>query len=127
MFTARRYAVPHLSEPYLRLNRRLTRFRRLTRLICPLAIVLNNGGYKAPKGAAMRQYPDSLVTTGPADNLFVTFPEEPAYEKIAEAAGGAWGKCVSTSGELQEAILEGIRVVQVEKRCACLNVFLEKL
>jgi len=101
-----------------------------------LTIVLNNGGWKAPKMSMLGCHPTghgSRATSGA--ELSVGFgPHCPDYSQIAVAAsaGWAWGKRVGVDGgnvkeELSAAMAEAIRVVLEERRCAVLDCVLESI
>ncbi|KAJ7224108.1 thiamine pyrophosphate enzyme, N-terminal TPP binding domain-containing protein [Mycena pura] len=101
-----------------------------------LTIVLNNGGWKAPKMSMLGCHPTghgSRAASGA--ELSVGFgPHCPDYSQIAVAAsaGWAWGKRVGADGgnvkeELSAAVAEAIRVVLEERRCAVLDCVLESI
>ena len=67
-------------------------------------------------------YPDGHGSTATMNNLSVGFgPDMPDYAQVAVAAGGAWGKRVSTVDEVQAVLEEAVRVVVEEKRCAVVD------
>ncbi|KAK2592300.1 hypothetical protein QQS21_009990 [Conoideocrella luteorostrata] len=83
-----------------------------------LTIVLNNGGWKAPRNSAKLVYPSGLVSSATEDELNISFRPSPNYAALAEAASGldttdgqshkadAWmkGWRVGTVGELKAAM-----------------------
>jgi hypothetical protein len=78
----------------------------------------------------LRMHPTGYGSKASGDKLSVGFgPNCPDYSQIAVAAsaGWAWGKRVSTGGKaaLESAILEGVRVVVSERRCAVIDCLLE--
>ncbi|KAK4704376.1 hypothetical protein P7C70_g1834, partial [Phenoliferia sp. Uapishka_3] len=112
-----------------------------------LTIVLNNGvrpvfilsltneslirlvfqGWKSPRLSLLGVHPNGIASQATAQELNVSFgPDAPDYGGIAAAAGGAWSRKVSKASELEEAMIEAIRVVVEEKRCAVLDCWLER-
>jgi len=86
-----------------------------------MTIVFNNGGWIAPTDAVKSQHPDGYsVNEGMYWNSFEPSPE---YEKIAEAAGGAFGAKVSDPSQLKCVLEEGLAAVH-SGRCAVINVVL---
>jgi len=100
-----------------------------------LTIVLNNGGWKAPKMSMLGCHPTGYGSQASSGaELSVGFgPHCPDYSQIAVAAsaGWAWGKRVGGDGnvkeELNAAIAEAVRVVLEERRCAVLDCVLESI
>ncbi|KAF8518502.1 thiamine diphosphate-binding protein [Hysterangium stoloniferum] len=93
-----------------------------------LTIVLNNGGWKSPKLSMLGMHPTGYGSKTESQNLNVTFgPESPDYSQLAVYAGGAWGKRIFKSEEVECAIKEAINVVLEEKRCAVLDIIIEPL
>ncbi|KAJ7066447.1 thiamine pyrophosphate enzyme, N-terminal TPP binding domain-containing protein [Mycena amicta] len=104
-----------------------------------LTIVINNGGWKAPKLSMLGCHPTghgSLAASGA--ELSVGFgPDVPDYAQIAVAAssGWAWGKRIGVhvrpgndlKEELSEAMSEAVRVVLEERRCAVLDCVLDSI
>lgn len=90
-----------------------------------LQVVLNNRGWKSPKRAALAIHPDGYASR--ANQLDTSFDPAPDYAGIATAAGGAWGRQVRDPAEIDAAIVEGLRVVREEKRCAVLDIWLDHL
>lgn len=67
-------------------------------------------------------YPTGLGSKASGDRLSTGFgPDMPDYAQIAAAAGGAWGRRVSDSSEVNDTFEEAIRVVLEEKRCAVVD------
>ncbi|RYP61259.1 hypothetical protein DL770_009823 [Monosporascus sp. CRB-9-2] len=59
-----------------------------------LTIVLNNGGWKAPRNSTELVYPTGLSTSASDDEINVSFRPTPNYAALAEAAAGSdvgWG------------------------------------
>ncbi|KAI0841287.1 putative thiamine pyrophosphate enzyme [Hypoxylon sp. FL0890] len=93
-----------------------------------LTIVLNNGGWKAPRNSTQLVYPNGLNTAATDDEINISFRPTPNYAALAEAAAGsevgwgnttedtkAWMKGVraSTVGEFKKALqLANSRVIK---------------
>ncbi|RYO80882.1 hypothetical protein DL766_010451 [Monosporascus sp. MC13-8B] len=84
-----------------------------------LTIVLNNGGWKAPRNSTELVYPTGLSTSASDDDINVSFRPTPNYAALAEAAAGSevgWGNTPAnaevwikgmrarTVGDLKEAL-----------------------
>ncbi|KAI1765267.1 putative thiamine pyrophosphate enzyme [Hypoxylon sp. FL1150] len=54
-----------------------------------LTIVLNNGGWKAPRNSAMLVYPDGYSAKASEDEINISFRPTPNYAALAEAAAGS--------------------------------------
>ncbi|KAI0528300.1 thiamine pyrophosphate enzyme, N-terminal TPP binding domain-containing protein [Xylaria bambusicola] len=96
-----------------------------------LTVILNNGGWKAPRNSTELVYPEGLTTIASDDEINVSFRPTPNYAALAEAATGseidwdniqdkseAWmhGVRVRTVGEMREALkLASSRVGDEEK------------
>lgn len=87
-------------------------------------IVLNNGGWRAPRLSALAVHPVGYASR--TDDLDVSFDPAPDYAGIAAAAGGAHARTVKTVEEVDEAIAEALRVTRDERRCAVLDVWLTR-
>jgi acetolactate synthase-1/2/3 large subunit len=85
-----------------------------------LQIVLNNGGWRAPKMSALTVHPDGSVSK--SKDIGVAFAEPPDYSGVAAAAGGAFARKVTRPDELDGALEEALRAVRDENRCAVLDV-----
>ncbi|KXN85069.1 Benzoylformate decarboxylase [Leucoagaricus sp. SymC.cos] len=97
-----------------------------------LTIVLNNGGWNAPKASMMGVHPTGHGSKVSIHRLTTGFgPDCPDYVQIAVAAssGWAWGRKLGV-GEfvgqdaLEKSIAEAIRVVVEERRCSVLDCVL---
>ena len=86
-----------------------------------LTIVFNNGGWTAPKFAVARAHPDGFAVR--TQTFWTDFNPAPAYDKIAEAAGGAFAETVSDPAALKAVIEKGRAAVKTG-RCAVINVIL---
>ncbi|TRX90566.1 hypothetical protein FHL15_008539 [Xylaria flabelliformis] len=96
-----------------------------------LTVVLNNGGWKAPRNSTQIVYPEGLNTSASDDEINTSFRPSPNYAALAEAAAGsevgsannpdnsgAWmhGVRVKTVGELRQALqLARVRVAEEGK------------
>jgi len=88
-----------------------------------LTVVLNNGGWTAPRFATSDKHPDGYaVRTG---EYFASFEPAPAYDKIAEAAGGALALTVDGAEALEEALKAGFDAIH-SGRSAVLNVLVAR-
>lgn len=90
-----------------------------------LQIIYNNRGWKAPKLSTLAIHPDGYASQ--AEEMGVSFDPPPDYSGIAAAAGGAFARIVRRPEDLQPALDEAIRVVQQDRRCAVLDVWLPRL
>ena len=90
-----------------------------------LQVIYNNRGWKAPKFSALAIHPDGYASR--AGEIDVSFDPPPDYSAIAAAAGGAFAKIVRRPEEVEASVAEALRVVREEKRCAVLDVWLERL
>jgi acetolactate synthase-1/2/3 large subunit len=87
-------------------------------------IVLNNGGWRAPRLSALGVHPDGYASV--TDDLDISFDPPSDYAGIAAAAGGAHARVVKTVEEVDEAIAEALRVTREEGRCAVLDIWLAR-
>ena len=90
-----------------------------------LQVVYNNRGWKSPKLSALAVHPDGYASR--ANELDVSFDPPPDYAGIAAAAGGAFARIVRQADEVDDALQQALHAVQVEKRCAVLDVWLPHL
>ncbi|KAJ5568433.1 Thiamine pyrophosphate enzyme C-terminal TPP-binding [Penicillium hetheringtonii] len=65
-----------------------------------LLIVLNNGGWNAPKVSALLVHEHGLSSKANRKDLNISFEPSPDYPGIAKAAGNAWGGHGNNSGRL---------------------------
>ncbi|CAG8220131.1 unnamed protein product [Penicillium salamii] len=86
-----------------------------------LMVVLNNGGWNAPKVSALLVHKNGLSSKSNRRDLNISFDPSPDYPGIATAAGNAWGASVTTQGELDSTIQEATAIVQGGK-CAVIEV-----
>ncbi|KAI4700663.1 hypothetical protein J4E81_003625 [Alternaria sp. BMP 2799] len=76
-----------------------------------LTIVLNNGGFKAPKNSTALVYPDGLNAGATDEEMNISFRPSPNYAALAEAATGSQSSNASTQDPDQW--MEGVRVDSV--------------
>ncbi|CAG8036001.1 unnamed protein product [Penicillium nalgiovense] len=86
-----------------------------------LLVVLNNGGWNAPKVSALLVHKEGLSSKSNRRDLNISFDPSPDYPGIAAAAGKAWGATVTTQSELDPAIKNATNVIQGGK-CAVVEV-----
>ena len=87
--------------------------------------MLNNGGWRAPRFSAIGVYPDGHASK--SSDLNIAFDPAPDYGGIAAAAGGAFARRVEKPGDVDTAIEQALHAINVEKRCAVLDVLLAHL
>jgi acetolactate synthase-1/2/3 large subunit len=80
-----------------------------------LHVVLNNGGWRAPRQAVLSVHPGGIAAHAP--DIDIHFPQAPDYAGIAAAAGGAHAETVRTAAELPAALQRALHAVRVD-RCA---------
>lgn len=85
-----------------------------------LQVVLNNGGWNAPRHSALAIHPDGHASR--ANDLDIGFDPPPDYAGIAAAAGGAHARLVTKPEDVEDAIAEAFRAVRDEARAAVLDV-----
>lgn len=90
-----------------------------------LQVIFNNGGWRSPKMSTLAVHPDGYASR--ADAIGVEFDPAPDHAAIAAAAGGAYARKVERPEEVEAAIVEALRVVRKEKRCAVLDVRVPRL
>ncbi|KAI1177943.1 putative thiamine pyrophosphate enzyme [Nemania sp. FL0916] len=77
-----------------------------------LTVVLNNGGWKAPRNSTQLVYPEGLNTSASDDEINISFRPTPNYAALAEAAAGSetgWNNKL----ESPESWMHGLRVKTV--------------
>ncbi|OTB15876.1 hypothetical protein K445DRAFT_74943 [Daldinia sp. EC12] len=95
-----------------------------------LTIVLNNGGWKAPRNSTELVYPKGLNTSATDEEINISFRPTPNYAALAEAAAGSevgW----DNAAENADTWMKGLRVRTVKEfkealRTASLRVAEEK-
>ncbi|KAI3330339.1 thiamine pyrophosphate enzyme [Ustulina deusta] len=104
-----------------------------------LTVLLNNGGWKAPRNSTQLVYPTGLNTSASDDEVNVSFRPTPNYAALAEAAAGSevgwennsgrpgtWmrGLRVRTVGELRDALRLARRRVAEERRGMLIEILM---
>ncbi len=84
-----------------------------------LHVVLNNGGWRAPRQAVLSVHPDGIAARAP--NIDIHFPEPPDYSAIAAAAGGAHPEKVRSVAEVKPALERALRAIRDERRSAVID------
>jgi len=84
-----------------------------------LHVVLNNGGWRAPRQAVLSVHPDGIAAQAP--NIDIHFPEPPDYSAIAAAAGGAHPEIVRSVAEVKPALERALHAVLSERRAAVID------
>ncbi|KAF3015296.1 hypothetical protein E8E14_007878 [Neopestalotiopsis sp. 37M] len=105
-----------------------------------LTVVLNNGGWKAPRNSTKLVYPQGLINSASDDEANVSFRPSPNYAALAEAAAGAdesavdqaddteqWMKGIRarTVGDLRNALEEANTRVAEENRGMLIEVLID--
>ncbi|KAK8875218.1 thiamine pyrophosphate enzyme [Apiospora arundinis] len=81
-----------------------------------LTILLNNGGWKAPRNSANLVYPNGLNTSATDDELNISFRPTPNYAGLAEAAAGSeFGRSNDTAESSTGVWMKGTRVRTVRE------------
>ncbi|KAH7411763.1 thiamine pyrophosphate enzyme [Phaeosphaeria sp. MPI-PUGE-AT-0046c] len=94
-----------------------------------LIVVLNNGGWNAPRNSVEMVYPDGLNKSATADELSLSFKPSPNYAAMAEAVAGGeegWmmGVRVRTVSEMKEALEMALERVQREGKAMVIEVLM---
>jgi len=84
-----------------------------------LHVVLNNGGWRAPRQAVVSIHPDGIAARAP--NIDIHFPQPPDYSAIAAAAGGAHPEIVRSVAEVKPALERALRAIREERRAAVID------
>ncbi|KAF2424241.1 putative thiamine pyrophosphate enzyme [Tothia fuscella] len=77
-----------------------------------LLIVLNNGGWNAPKVSALLVHQNGMAAANDRKYLNMSFEPSPDYAGIAAAAGGAWGAKVIEIDQVKSTLKQAIDKVQ---------------
>ncbi|KAL1863959.1 hypothetical protein VTK73DRAFT_6279 [Phialemonium thermophilum] len=77
-----------------------------------MLIVLNNGGWNAPKSSAVLLHKDGRSVKTNRKDLHLSFDPSPDYPAVAAATGKAWGAIVTSGDDLDKTIEEAIGVVR---------------
>ena len=84
-----------------------------------LHVVLNNGGWRAPRHAVLSVHPEGIAAKSP--NIDIDFPQPPDYAGIAAAAGGAHAERVKSVAEVKPALERALQAIRKEKRAAVID------
>jgi acetolactate synthase I/II/III large subunit len=92
-----------------------------------LTIILNNRGWRAPKGSTLALYPHGQASIATADDIHCSIDPPPDYAGIAIAASGgtALGIKVETPAEVIPALEKALEAVKGGRQ-ALLDVWLPK-
>jgi acetolactate synthase-1/2/3 large subunit len=90
-----------------------------------LTIILNNRGWRAPKGSTLALYPHGQASIASADDIHCSIDPPPDYAGIARAAGNAVGIKVEKPEEIGPALDEALKTLK-SGRQALLDVWLPK-
>lgn len=85
-----------------------------------LQVVLNNGGWNAPRFSALNVHRAGYASR--AESLDLSFDPAPDYAGIAEAAGGARPFRVTRAEEVEPAFVEALRTVREDRRSAVVDL-----
>ncbi|KAK1765326.1 thiamine pyrophosphate enzyme, N-terminal TPP binding domain-containing protein [Phialemonium atrogriseum] len=77
-----------------------------------LLIVLNNGGWNAPKVSALAVHKEGYSSRANRRDLNISFDPSPDYPGIATASGKAWGATVTSGDDVDRVLEEAISVVR---------------
>ncbi|NLB29270.1 MAG: thiamine pyrophosphate-requiring protein [Clostridiales bacterium] len=86
-----------------------------------MTVIFNNQGWNAPKAITAGQHPGGYAVA--SDNFRASLSPSAQLEIVAEAAGGAFARCVSDPAELRNVLRDGMAAVK-GGRCAVINVVL---
>ncbi|KAI9154773.1 NAD-dependent aldehyde dehydrogenase [Paramyrothecium foliicola] len=77
-----------------------------------LLIVLNNGGWNAPKVSALLVHKEGYSSRHNRKDLSLSFEPSPDYSGIAAAAGNAYGGVIKTPHQVDSVLQEAVKIVQ---------------
>ncbi|MGC4029893.1 MAG: thiamine pyrophosphate-requiring protein [Steroidobacteraceae bacterium] len=89
-----------------------------------LQVVLNNGGWQAPRFSALSVHPSGHASR--AANLDLSFDPPPDYGAVAAASGGALALRVERAAEVPAVLEQALEAVRKQRRCVVLDVVLKK-
>ena len=84
-----------------------------------LHVVLNNGGWRAPRQAVLSVRPEGLAAKAP--KIDIDFPQPPDYAAIAAAAGGAHPETVRSVADVKPALERALKAIRDERRSAVID------
>lgn len=83
---------------------------------------------QSPKNSMLAVHPNGRGSRASGEKLSVGFGEHHVdYGGVAAAAGGAWARRVERADDLMGTLVDAIRVVMEEKRCAVVECLLEAI
>jgi acetolactate synthase-1/2/3 large subunit len=88
-----------------------------------LHVVLNNGGWRAPRQAVLSVHPDGIAAKAP--KIDIDFPQPPDYAGIAAAAGGAHAETLRQVADVRPALERALRAVREEGRSAVIDAHVQ--
>jgi acetolactate synthase-1/2/3 large subunit len=88
-----------------------------------LHVVLNKGGWRAPRQAVLSVHPDGLAAKAP--KIDIDFPQPPDYGGIAAAAGGAHAETLREVADVRPALERALRAVREEGRSAVIDAHIQ--
>ena len=88
-----------------------------------MTVIYNNQGWNAPKTITRAEYPDGYAVQ--TSNYHASLAPSARFDLIAEAAGGAFARTVTTPDELRKALAEGKQAVK-DGKCAVINAMLSE-
>jgi acetolactate synthase-1/2/3 large subunit len=84
-----------------------------------LHVVLNNGGWRAPRQAVLSLHPEGLAAKAP--DIDIHFPQPPDYAGIAAAAGGAHPETIRSVAEVKPALERALKAIREQQRSAVID------
>ncbi len=85
-----------------------------------LQIVLNNGGWRAPRFSALNLHPHGFASRAPS--LDLSFDPAPDYAGVAAAAGGAEPYRIDRAAQVAPTLAAAMAVVRGQRRSAVVDV-----
>jgi acetolactate synthase-1/2/3 large subunit len=88
-----------------------------------LHVVLNNGGWRAPRQAVLSVHPQGVAAR--ARHIDIDFPQPPDYAGIAAAAGGAHAETVREVAGVKPALERALQAIREEGRSAVIDAHIQ--
>jgi thiamine pyrophosphate-dependent acetolactate synthase large subunit-like protein len=96
---------------------------------CPfLTVILNNGGWRATRQCIVDVHPQGVASESTNEDLGISLElDGPNYGEVAKAAanGHLWTKRVTRVADLEQALIEGKKVVMEQKMSAVVDVIVK--
>jgi acetolactate synthase-1/2/3 large subunit len=89
-----------------------------------LHVVLNNGGWRAPRQAVLSVHPDGVAAGAPG--IDIDFPQPPDYAGIAAAAGGAHAQTIKDVAEVKPALARALQAIREQGRSAVIDAHIQQ-